>query len=53
MAHRPAAISECELLLVMEQGMRRAFGPRDEVLRSTVRNAETITRARGAGGGVT
>ena len=30
-----------------------AFGPRDEVLRSTVRNAETITRARGAGGGVT
>lgn len=53
MAHRPAAIAECELLLVMEQGMRRAFGPRDEVLRSTVRNAETISRARGAGGGVT
>ena len=53
MAHRPAAIAECELLLVMEGGMRRAFGPRDEVLRSTVRNAETITRARGAGGGVT
>lgn len=50
MAHRPAAIAECELLLVMEGGMRRAFGPRDEVLRSTVRNAETITRARGAGG---
>ena len=53
MAHRPAAIAECELLLVMEQGMRRAFGPRDEVLRSTVRNAETISRAQGAGGGVT
>lgn len=53
MAHRPAAIAECELLLVMEQGMRRAFGPRDEVLRSTVRNAETINRAKGAGGGVT
>lgn len=53
MAHRPAAIAECDMLLVMEQGMRRAFGPRDEVLRSTVRNAETITRTRGAGGGVT
>ena len=53
MAHRPAAIAECELLLVMEQGMRRAFGPRDEVLRSTVKNAETINRAKGAGGGVT
>ena len=43
MAHRPAAIAECELLLVMSQGTRQAFGPRDEVLRSTVRNAETIT----------
>lgn len=53
MAHRPAAIAECDLLLVMEHGTRRAFGPRDEVLRSTVRNAGTITRTRGAGGGVT
>lgn len=53
MAHRPAAIAECELLLVMSQGTRQAFGPRDEVLRSTVRNAETINRAKGAGGGVT
>ncbi|HRO14214.1 MAG TPA: ATP-binding cassette domain-containing protein, partial [Paracoccus sp. (in: a-proteobacteria)] len=53
MAHRPAAIAECDLLLVMEQGMRRAFGPRDEVLKSTVKNAEQISRSRGAGGGVT
>ncbi|MFJ1293773.1 type I secretion system permease/ATPase, partial [Paracoccus yeei] len=53
MAHRPAAISECELLLVMEQGMRRAFGPRDEVLQSVVRNAEQIARSKGQGGGVT
>ncbi|WP_112875247.1 type I secretion system permease/ATPase [Paracoccus endophyticus] len=53
MAHRPAAIAECELLLVMEQGLRRAFGPRDEVLKSTVSNAEQITRSKGAGGGVT
>ncbi|MDO5622160.1 MAG: type I secretion system permease/ATPase [Paracoccus sp. (in: a-proteobacteria)] len=49
MAHRPAAITECELLLVMDQGMRRNFGPRDEVLKAAVRNAEQI-RAGGAGG---
>src|SRR5690606_10238174 len=40
MAHRPAAITECELLLVMDQGLRRGFGPRDEVLKSLVKNAE-------------
>ena len=37
MAHRPAAIQECDLLLVVEDGMRRAFGPRDQVLK---RNGE-------------
>lgn len=52
MAHRPAAISECELLLFVDQGLRRAFGPRDEVLKSMVRNAEQINRAQGQGGGV-
>lgn len=54
MAHRPAAISECELLLVMDQGMRRAFGPRDEVLRSMVKNADQIKQAQDSGqsGGV-
>ncbi|SIP94536.1 ATP-binding cassette, subfamily C [Paracoccus thiocyanatus] len=53
MAHRPAAISECELLLVLDQGLRRAFGPRDEVLKSLVKNADQIVRAQGHGGGVT
>ncbi|MFG6080675.1 type I secretion system permease/ATPase [Paracoccus litorisediminis] len=52
MAHRPAAIHECELLLMMDQGMRRAFGPRDDVLKSMVRNADQINRAQGQGGGV-
>ena len=37
MAHRPAAIQECDLLLVMEEGMRRAFGPRDQVLKEMVK----------------
>ena len=52
MAHRPAAITECELLLVVDQGLRRAFGPRDEVLRSMVKNAEQISQSQGKGGGV-
>ncbi len=50
MAHRPAAIQECDLLLVLEDGMRKAFGPRDEVLRSTVRNHELIAQSKGTGG---
>jgi ATP-binding cassette subfamily C protein len=52
MAHRPAAIQECDLLLVIENGARRAFGPKDEVLREIVKNAEQITQAKGMAGGV-
>ena len=50
MAHRPAAIQECELLMVLEGGTRKAFGPRDQVLRETVQNAAEITGARKPGG---
>ena len=50
MAHRPAAIQECELLLVLEDGTRRAFGPRDQVLREMVKNHSEITKAAGPGG---
>ena len=43
MAHRPAAISECDLLLIVQDGgVAKAFGPRDEVLREQVRNHATI-----------
>ena len=42
MAHRPAAISECDMLLVLSEGVVQAFGPRDEVLREQVRNHATI-----------
>ena len=52
MAHRPAAIQECDLLLVIDAGTRRAFGPKDEVLREMVRNHDQITRIGGQGGGV-
>ncbi|MBZ4689842.1 MAG: type secretion system ATPase [Cereibacter sp.] len=47
MAHRPAAIQECDLLLVLEDGRQRAFGPRDRVLRDRVRNHGDILRAAG------
>ncbi len=52
MAHRPDAIRECDLLLVLDQGARTAFGPRDEVLQKTVTNAKQIQRADGKGAGV-
>lgn len=38
MAHRPAAIQECDTLLVLDNGMRMAFGPKDEVLKEMVKN---------------
>lgn len=50
MAHRPAAIQECEMLMVLEDGMRRAFGPRDAVLREMVKNHNQITSATAPGG---
>lgn len=50
MAHRPAAIQECELLLVVEEGTRRAFGPRDQVLREMVKNHTEIVKSAGPGG---
>jgi ATP-binding cassette subfamily C protein len=50
MAHRPAAIQECDMLLVLEDGTRRAFGPRDQVLREMVKNHTEIVRSTGPGG---
>lgn len=50
MAHRPAAIQECDLLMVLEDGTRRAFGPRDQVLREMVKNHTDIVRSQGPGG---
>jgi len=50
MAHRPAAIQECDLLLVMRDGAVAAFGPRDAVLREAVKNAGEINRSAALGG---
>lgn len=50
MAHRPAAIQECDTLLVMDGGTRKAFGPRDEVLKGAVKNHAQIANTKGQGG---
>ncbi len=52
MAHRPAAIQECDLLLVIEGGARRAFGPKEDVMREVVKNADAIHKSAGQAGGV-
>ena len=45
MTHRPAAIGQCDRLLVLENGRITAMGPRDDVLRSMLRNADEIKHA--------
>ncbi|WP_146588471.1 type I secretion system permease/ATPase [Puniceibacterium confluentis] len=50
MAHRPAAIKECDMLLMLEGGSRAAFGPKDEVLKQMVQNHQQIAKAVGPGG---
>ncbi len=50
MAHRPAAIEECDLILILENGQRLAFGPRDEVLRAHLRNHAQVVPGTGTGG---
>ena len=50
MAHRPAAIQECNKLLVLDGGVVRAFGPRDEILAKMVRNAGEIIQSSAQGG---
>ena len=53
MAHRPAAIQECDTLLMLENGMRAAFGPKEEVLKAMVKNHQQIKQSPTAAGGVT
>lgn len=48
MAHRPAAIQECDLILVMHGGKVAAFGPRDEILRDVVRDRTNVLRTPAA-----
>jgi ATP-binding cassette subfamily C protein len=50
MAHRPAAIQECEMLLVIDNGVQTAFGPKDKVLQEMVANHQSIRKTAGTGG---
>lgn len=50
-AHRPSAIGAVDLLLMMEDGRTRAFGPRDEVLsRTSKAKPDSNTTASSQGG---
>jgi len=53
MAHRPAAIKECEMLLMLEDGRRKAWGPREQVLAAVVQNHQQIKKAAQKPTGVT
>lgn len=53
MAHRPAAIKECDMLLVLDDGMRKAWGPRENVLAEVVKNHAEIQKAANKPTGVT
>jgi PrtD family type I secretion system ABC transporter len=48
MSHRPSTLSQCDKILLIENGRQRAFGPREEVLQKFVKNApavlNTVTR---------
>lgn len=50
MAHRPAAIQECDMLLILDKGSRVAYGPKDEVLRDRVKNHQQIQGSTAPGG---
>lgn len=47
MTHRPVAISECDKLMVVEGGQVKALGPRDEIIKSMMKNASDIQRTVG------
>lgn len=42
MTHRPTAISECNNLVILDQGKVVAHGPRDEVIKSMMKNASQV-----------
>ncbi len=53
MAHRPSGIKECDMLLVLEDGMRKAWGTREGVLSEVVQNHVAIRQAANKPVGVT
>lgn len=53
MAHRPAAIEQCDKLMYLDGGTLKAFGPTEEVKAQILANRQQIEQAKGKGGGVT
>ena len=49
MTHRPNAISACDTLLVIDTGRQAALGPRDEVIKSMIRNAGDVAQTISGG----
>lgn len=49
-AHRPAAIKECDMVLMLDGGRVRAFGPKNKVLREVLQNSSEVMG--GGSGGV-
>jgi len=52
MAHRPSAIKECDMVLVLNGGAPVMFGPTKDVLQKTLANYSDIRAAGGAPAGV-
>jgi ATP-binding cassette subfamily C protein len=52
MAHRPDAIFHYDTLLVLEDGTKRAYGPKDEVLKQVTKNHDEIVKAAEKSAGV-
>ncbi len=42
MTHRPTLIAACDLLLALDDGTMRAFGPRDAVLGRVMANVHSL-----------
>jgi len=53
MAHRPAAIEQCDKLMYIDGGTLKAFGPTEEVKTKIIANRQQIAQGKGQGGGVT
>ncbi|TCO70512.1 type I secretion system permease/ATPase [Rhodovulum euryhalinum] len=48
MTHRPSAIAVCDRLLVIDNGQQKALGPRDEIVRTLMKNAGEVQRSIGS-----
>jgi len=42
MTHRPTAIAECDMLMILDSGRVKAYGPKDDILQAHLKNANQI-----------